>query len=112
LASTAAINTHRSGNPSQLGKHGRSWRQNGDRPISAAVILMAFARGEGGAFGETIKLRGTVEVAVDGQGLTASYTTEVVGQDEVGLGQGGPMPAAGQRIAVESMGTPVSGPIP
>jgi hypothetical protein len=42
-------------------------------------MLMAFSRGEGSAFGETIKLRGTVEVACDGQGLTASYTTEIVG---------------------------------
>ena len=85
-----------------------AWHPTG--PTTAAVTLMAFAPGEGGAFGETIKLRGTVEIASDGQHVTAPYTTEVVGPDGVGSGQVGPMPASGTRIVIEAMGTPVSGP--
>jgi hypothetical protein len=85
-----------------------TWQATG--PRTATNTLVAFAPGEGGTFGDTVKVRGAVEVAADGQSFTATYTVESVGADGVGTGQFGPISASGKRIVVEPMGTPVSGP--
>jgi len=54
-------------------------------------------------------VRANVEVAADGQTLTASYTLELI--DPVtgeGAGEIGPGSVAGTRIVAEAPGTPVS----
>jgi hypothetical protein len=57
-----------------------------------------------------ITVRGTFEVAPDGQSLTAAYTLEFTGSGAP-AGQMGPGAAAGTRLVVEPMGSPVA-PLP
>jgi len=64
-----------------------TWEATGSR--TAALTLMAFAPGEGGAFGDMVKLRGAVEVAADGQSFTASSTVELMAPNGGGAGQFG-----------------------
>ena len=106
LVVVAADGTYQSTDPAGRDTVG-SWQATG--PYTAAITLVAFAPGEGGAFGDTVKVRGTIEVAADGQSFTATYTVESLGADGVGTGQFGPNTASGKRIVIEPMGTPVSG---
>jgi hypothetical protein len=53
-------------------------------------------------------VRADVEVAADGQSLTATYTVEFAGPDGTPTGQLGPGEASGTRLKVEPMGSPVA----
>ena len=53
------------------------------------------------------KVRASIEVAADGQSLTAEYTGEFMDADGNSDGEYGPGQASATRISVEPMGTPV-----
>jgi hypothetical protein len=57
--------------------------------------------------GGTITIRATIEVAPDGQSLTADFTVEVSGIEGMPTGEYGPGSVTGTRVVVEPMGTPV-----
>jgi hypothetical protein len=96
------------GVPAQGGNTIGVWAPTGER--TAAITLVFFVPGEGGASGGRAIVRATVEVAADGQSFTAPYTLEIVTPDGAGSGQFGPATATGTRLAVEQMGTP-AGPL-
>lgn len=52
-------------------------------------------------------VRADIEVAEDGQTLTATYTGEFIGPDGTSTGEVGPGLAEGTRLAVEPQGTPI-----
>jgi hypothetical protein len=83
-----------------------AWEATGTH--SAAVTLVFFVPGEDGASGATVTVRGTVDVAADGQSFTAPYTLEVTDPEGARSGEFGPSTATGTRITVEPMGTPVA----
>jgi hypothetical protein len=53
-------------------------------------------------------IRASIEVAPDGQSLTATYTLEFIDPDGTSSGEIGPGMAEGTKLAVEPMGTPVA----
>jgi hypothetical protein len=79
------------------------WEPTG--PTSAALTFTELGSPEEG--GGSFTLRATVEIAPDGQSLTADYTVEVTGVEGVPAGEYGPGTATGTRVVVEPMGTPV-----
>jgi hypothetical protein len=79
------------------------WEPTG--PTSAALTFSDTDPPEEG--GGTFTIRATIEVAPDGQSLTADYTVEVSGVEGVPTGEFGPGQVTGTRVVVEPMGTPV-----
>jgi hypothetical protein len=79
-----------------------SWAATG--PTTAEMTFHGLLPDEEG--GGMVTVRAAIEVAADGQTLTATYTLEFVGPDGTGTGQYGPGHVTGTRIAVEAMGTP------
>lgn len=55
----------------------------------------------------TAVIRATLEVAPDGQSLTATYTVETIAPDGTSSGELGPGTAEGTKVTVEPPGTPV-----
>ena len=80
------------------------WQPTG--PQSADVTIH-FQQADAEGATSTAIVRAAVEVAGDGQSLTATYTLEFIGPDGTSSGQLGPTTATGTRLAVEPMGTPV-----
>lgn len=80
-----------------------AWEPTGAR---TAVITLAFPLSGGDAPGGLVQVRGTVEVAEDGQSFTAPYTLEVVGPGGARSGEYGPGAATGTRMVIEPMGEP------
>jgi hypothetical protein len=81
------------------------WEPTG--PQTAALTFGFRGHDENGALiGSTI--RATVEVAADGQSLTATYTVDFLGPDGTQTGELGPGMATGTRVTVEPMGSPVA----
>jgi hypothetical protein len=74
-------------------------------PTSAALTFSNQGPSEQG--GGSLTIRATIEVAPDGQSLTADYTVEVSGVEGVPPGEYGPGSVTGTRVVVEPMGTPV-----
>jgi hypothetical protein len=86
------------------GVAGGVWEATG--PQTAALTFGFRGRDENGAvIGSTI--RADVEVAADGQSLTATYTIDFLGPDGTATGELGPGMATGTRVTVEPMGSPV-----
>lgn len=83
-----------------------SWEATG--PDTAALTALFHGQDETGDFADTTKVRATVEVADDGDALTAEYTLEFIGPDGTSGGEIGPGTATAERIAVEPVGTPVA----
>ncbi len=82
------------------------WEPTG--PTSAALtITEQLSAEEMGIEGASFTLRATIEVAPDGQSLTAEYTVELSGAEGAPTGEYGPGSATGTRVVVEPMGTPV-----
>lgn len=79
------------------------WQATG--PQTADMMFHGLNPDEDG--GGWFTVRAAIEVAADGQSLTASYTLEIVAADGTASGQYGPGEVTGTRIAVEPMGTPV-----
>ena len=80
-----------------------AWESTG--PDSGTLTFVEHAVLEDGT-AASVTVRGTFEVAADGQSLTAAYTAEFsIG--EVQTGQQGPGAATGTRVVVEPMGSPV-----
>ena len=80
-----------------------SWAATG--PTTADMTFHGLFPDEEG--GGMITVRAAIEVAADGQSLTATYTLEFAGADGAATGQYGPGHVTGTRIAAEPMGTPV-----
>ena len=78
------------------------WEPTGERTATLTLLSVAPAPDA-----PTVMIRATVEVAEDGQTLTADGTLEFIAPDGTGSGQLGPMMATGQRITLEEPGTPV-----
>jgi hypothetical protein len=57
--------------------------------------------------GSIIIIRASLEVAADGNSLTAEYSFEFIGPDGESTGEYGPGSATGTRAEVEAMGEPV-----
>ena len=85
------------------------WTPTG--PTSAALTIIEQSPGDGSQPAIHNTVRGTVEVAPDGQSFTATYTLQF-NPNEMPMmptGELGPGTATGTRITVEPMGTAVSG---
>jgi hypothetical protein len=80
-----------------------SWAATG--PTTADLTFYGLLPDEAG--GGRFTVRAAIEVAADGQTLTATYTLEFTMPDGTSTGQYGPGHVTGTRIAVEPMGTPV-----
>jgi hypothetical protein len=76
-----------------------SWEATG--PDTAALTFHGL--GDEGM----VTVRAAIEVAADGQSLTATYTLEFTTPDGMGTGQYGPANVSGTKVVVEQMGTPV-----
>jgi hypothetical protein len=61
---------------------------------------------EDGSFTGLTIIRAAIEVAADGQSLTATYTLELVSVDNTNTDQYGLGGVNGMKTAVEAMGTP------
>jgi hypothetical protein len=83
-----------------------TWEATG--PTTASLTFFSYFAEEGTFAGGTI-VRAEIEVAADGQTLTATYTLEFADPTGASEGQYGPGMARGQRITVEPMGEPVGG---
>lgn len=83
-----------------------SWEATGDD--SAAMTAHQQFPGDDGEFGGTAVIRAEIEVAEDGETLTATYTAEFLNPDGTTSGELGPGEAEGTRIGVEPMGSPVA----
>jgi hypothetical protein len=81
-----------------------SWQSTG--PNTAELTFHGLGAEEGEFFG-MITVRAEIEVAADGQSLTATYTLELTGPDGTGTGQYGPGNVTGTKVVVEPMGTPL-----
>ena len=83
------------------------WEPTG--PTSAALTITEDLPPQqvGEIEGATLTIRATIEVAPDGQSLTADYTVEAGGMEWMPAGEHGPGSVTGTRVAVEPMGTPV-----
>jgi hypothetical protein len=79
------------------------WEATG--PTSAALTFTEQDPPEEG--GGSFTIRATIEVAPDGQSLSAEFTIEVSGVEGVPTGEYGPGSVTGTRVVVEPMGTPV-----
>ena len=78
-----------------------AWEPTGD---TTAILTIVFVEDEG-----TGMVRASIQVAADGQTLTASYTLEFVDPATgEGTGQVGPGGVEGVRIVAEAPGTPVT----
>jgi hypothetical protein len=62
---------------------------------------------EDGNFAGTATIRAAIEVAADGQSLTATFTAEFTLPDGMESGEYGPGNVTGTKVVVEPMGTPV-----
>lgn len=80
------------------------WEMTGDR--SGAATFAFHGRDDAGVVSSTI-VRAAVDVTEDGQGFTASYTVDFSAPDGTSSGELGPGTAAGTRMTVDPMGTPV-----
>ncbi|MFN8590145.1 MAG: hypothetical protein U0031_01705 [Thermomicrobiales bacterium] len=80
------------------------WAPTG--PRTAAITLAFPAIGSDGAPAGLVQVRGTVEVAADGQSFTAPYTLEIKPYDGSRSGEYGPGGATGTRMLIEPMGEP------
>jgi hypothetical protein len=85
-----------------------TWEATG--PRTAALTALFQNQTESGALAGTVKVRAAITVDASGNAWTADYTLEFIQPNGASSGQMGPGKAAGKRIAVEPMGTPV-GPI-
>jgi hypothetical protein len=81
-----------------------AWKPTGP---STADLTFIFYQNDSDAGLVTGKLRASIDVADDGQALSATYTGEFVLPDGTSTQQLGPGTASGTRLAVEPMGTPV-----
>lgn len=81
-----------------------SWESTGDN--TANLTILTFLADEEGLLVGTFTVRAEVEIAEDGQSLSATYTAEFVGADGSGGGEYGPGTGTGTLVAVEPMGTP------
>jgi hypothetical protein len=81
------------------------WESTGAQ--TANLTIWSLGGDEEGGFGGTFVIRAMIEVAADGQTLTASYTGEFIGPDGSTTGEHGPGAASATRLAVEPMGAPV-----
>ncbi|MFN8664124.1 MAG: hypothetical protein U0075_19700 [Thermomicrobiales bacterium] len=79
------------------------WEPTGAR---TGAITLAFPATGGALPGGMVHVRGTVEVAEDGQSFTAIYSLEVATPDGALTGEYGPGAAAGTRMVIEPMGEP------
>jgi hypothetical protein len=79
-----------------------AWKPTG--PSTADLTFIFYPSDSSGLTGT---LRASIEVSEDGQALTATYTGEFVAPDGTSTQELGPGTAAGTRLAVEPMGTPV-----
>jgi hypothetical protein len=82
------------------------WEATG--PASAALTFMAQVPDDAGEFGGSVTVRAALDVADDGQSLTASYTVEFVAPDGSSEGEQGPGEVTGTKMTVQPMGTPVA----
>jgi hypothetical protein len=83
------------------------WETTG--PTSAALTITQQIPPEeiSGVEGASLIIRATIEVAPDGQSLTADYTVEPGGMEWIPAGtEYGPGHLTGTRVVVEPMGTP------
>jgi hypothetical protein len=80
------------------------WEATG--PSTAAITLRATAPEQGVPFLGLVVVRGTVEVAEDGQSFTSPYTVEIIAPDGTSSGEYGVTTARGTRITIEDMGDP------
>ena len=79
-----------------------AWQPTGEQTVQLTI----WSRGPDG----TAVVRADIEVAGDGQTLTASYTVQFTSPDgTMDTGEVGPFTATGTRLAVEPQGTPVAG---
>lgn len=85
-----------------------SWTATG--PTTADMTFHGLSSGDDGEGLFVFTVRAAIEVAADGQTLTATYTLELTMPDGTSSGQYGPGKVAGTRIGIEPMGTP-AGPI-
>jgi len=78
-----------------------AWEPTGD---NTANMMFTGYDSDGSGF----RVRASIEVAADGQSLTASYTSELI-DPATGNGSGeyGPADATGTRLTVEAQGTPI-----
>lgn len=76
------------------------WEPTGD---STANLTFRFIDEEGMGI-----IRASIEVAPDGQSLTATYTLEFIDSDGTSSGEIGPGTAEGTKLTVEPPGTPVA----
>jgi hypothetical protein len=82
------------------------WEATGER--SARLTLYSTGALQDGSYGGIITIRIAVEVAPDGESLTAEYTIGVIPPPGVeDQGQFGPGHASATRLHPEAMGTPV-----
>jgi hypothetical protein len=81
-----------------------TWEATGPN-TAAMTFIQQFQMGEEAV--ATATVRATIEVAPDGQTLTAEFTLEFAGVEGAPAGQYGPGTVTGTRISVEPMGTPV-----
>jgi hypothetical protein len=84
-----------------------SWAATGERTADLTIVFLEGDGGDEGGGGGMVTIRAAVEVAADGQSLTAQYTIEFTAPDGTSTGQYGPGGVTGTRIAVEPMGTPL-----
>jgi hypothetical protein len=81
-----------------------SWQATG--PSRAELTFHQIFTEEGDTFSRTT-VRAQIEVAADGQSLTATYTLEFTLPGGMSTGQYGPGNVSGTKLVVEPMGTPV-----
>jgi hypothetical protein len=85
------------------------WEPTG--PSTVALMFSGLIPAEeAGSGGGRFTIRGTLEVAADGQSFSGDYTVELSGVEGMPTGEYGPDSVTGTRVVVEPMGTPV-GPI-
>jgi hypothetical protein len=78
------------------------WEPTGD---NTAILKFIVLEGEDGSH---LVIRGTIEVAADGQSYTSPYTLEFIDGDGESSGEIGPGMTEGTRVVVEGPGTPVA----
>jgi hypothetical protein len=84
------------------------WTSTG--PTSGTLTAVEQSPSDQGGGSTSVMVRATIDVAADGQSLTATYTLEF-DTDQAPMmpaGELGPGMATGTRIVAEPMGTPVS----
>jgi hypothetical protein len=82
-----------------------SWHATG--PNMAEMTFHGLFGAEEGEFFGMATIRSAIEVASDGQSLTATFTLEFTDPDGTSSGEYGPGNVTGTKVVVEPMGTPV-----